>query len=75
MAIVAMVNSTKPAKNVSGITCSHLISEDLTLGNESTTIDHMQSQGEFEWSEAEQGLILGSFFWGYVVRIHKKRTR
>jgi len=29
-----------------------------------TEEDH-QHQGEFNWSESEQGLILGSFFWGY----------
>jgi len=23
--------------------------------------------GEFSWNEAEQGVILGSFFWGYVI--------
>ena len=26
-----------------------------------------QQQGEFNWSEVEQGVILGSFFWGYIV--------
>jgi len=25
------------------------------------------SNGEFNWNEAEQGVILGSFFWGYVL--------
>ncbi|CAG7733200.1 unnamed protein product, partial [Allacma fusca] len=35
------------------------------LGNE-TEID-IRSKGEFEWNEAEQGFILGSFFFGYVL--------
>lgn len=27
----------------------------------------MQDKGEFFWNERTQGLILSSFFWGYVV--------
>lgn len=28
---------------------------------------HSFQDGEFVWTEYEQGLILGSFFWGYVL--------
>lgn len=27
---------------------------------------HNQQEGEFDWDETLQGLILGSFFWGYA---------
>ena len=27
----------------------------------------LDTSGEFHWNEAEQGVILGSFFWGYVL--------
>lgn len=33
-------------------------------GNGETTIAH---HGEFQWTEVEQGVILGSFFWGYIL--------
>jgi len=26
-----------------------------------------KTDGEFEWNEVQQGVILGAFFWGYVV--------
>ena len=26
-----------------------------------------EEMGEFDWTEAQQGFILGSFFWGYVI--------
>ena len=33
-------------------------------GNGGTATAH---HGEFQWTEVEQGVILGSFFWGYIL--------
>jgi len=59
VAMVAMVNNTSPDKNHSAVTgqCPAQISQNGTSSKE----------GEFSWSEAEQGWILGSFFYGYVL--------
>lgn len=35
--------------------------------------DDSSSGGDFEWSESLQGIILGSFFVGYVRRVFLKR--
>lgn len=32
-----------------------------------STVQHEFNSGEFDWSEALQGIILSSFFWGYVI--------
>jgi ACS family sodium-dependent inorganic phosphate cotransporter-like MFS transporter 5 len=59
IAIVAMVGSNKGhAKNVSN-TAACVFNE--------TIKGHEEINGEFDWNEKEQGLILGSFFWGYVL--------
>jgi ACS family sodium-dependent inorganic phosphate cotransporter len=31
----------------------------------------MVDQGEFDWDEQDQGIIMSSFFWGYVIMIIK----
>lgn len=71
LAIVAMVKprnsnghglaNSSISSTVHEVTCSHLIEES------SEDSSPTASQGEFEWNEAEQGFILGSFFWGYVL--------
>lgn len=46
---------------------AHLgLSYDLE-GYEDEPLPDPEPSGEFNWDEAEQGLILGSFFYGYVV--------
>ncbi|EYB80939.1 hypothetical protein Y032_0396g672 [Ancylostoma ceylanicum] len=34
---------------------------------ENKTTDEQKVTGEFEWSKALQGQILGAFFWGYIL--------
>jgi hypothetical protein len=29
------------------------------------------TEGEFDWDEVQQGIILGAFFWGYMVRAYE----
>ncbi|XP_044732430.1 putative inorganic phosphate cotransporter isoform X2 [Chrysoperla carnea] len=41
--------------------------EDHTCSFNSTEGDNEHSGGDFDWSDQEQGLILSSFFWGYVI--------
>ncbi|XP_035707132.1 putative inorganic phosphate cotransporter [Folsomia candida] len=36
-------------------------------GNNGNVTSVNEDDGEFDWSEAEQGFILGSFFWGYLI--------
>jgi len=74
MAIVAMVNSTKVSSHDAGDTvqspqatsnlslshgaCSHLRNTD-EAGRDQAGDDILAAQGEFHWSEADQGIILG----------------
>lgn len=74
LAIVAMVKHTR---------VHHHHHENNTENNNNTDVmktgtycerdnnlaynDNDESLGEFDWNEAEQGLILGSFFWGYFL--------
>ncbi|XP_017116101.1 putative inorganic phosphate cotransporter [Drosophila elegans] len=65
VAIVAMVNQTAiPHSNSSVIdadTCP------LPEPNHNGSNPNPQREGEFVWDEATQGLVLGSFFYGYVL--------
>jgi len=65
VAIVAMVNQTAiPHSNSSVIdtdTCP------LPEPNHNGSDPNPQKEGEFVWDEATQGLVLGSFFYGYVL--------
>ncbi|CAL8095520.1 unnamed protein product [Orchesella dallaii] len=83
IAIVSMVNQTAVTidKNENGSnfnisdasgTCDHLrvvieeeFDENGTLIEKEEIVDEIV--GEFDWSPTEQGVILGSFFWGYVL--------
>ncbi|CAL4122351.1 unnamed protein product [Meganyctiphanes norvegica] len=59
VAIVAMVNNTAiPHVNSS--------SADACPEPPPTNNTAPPKEGEFEWDEKTQGLILGSFFWGYI---------
>ncbi|XP_022239379.1 putative inorganic phosphate cotransporter [Limulus polyphemus] len=59
VAIVAMVNSSKVEKNVT------MIDECPLPNNENSTSS--AKEGVFQWDEKIQGIILGSFYYGYVV--------
>ncbi|EDV47235.1 putative inorganic phosphate cotransporter isoform X1 [Drosophila erecta] len=65
VAIVAMVNQTAiPHSNSSVIdtdTCP------LPVPHHNGSDPNPQKEGEFVWDEATQGLVLGSFFYGYVL--------
>ncbi|KAL3272355.1 hypothetical protein HHI36_013834 [Cryptolaemus montrouzieri] len=60
VAIVAMVNQTAFPEPINNNTFEHCPLPNTT---NSTTPD---KPGEFVWNEATQGLVLGSFFYGYV---------
>ena len=62
VAIVAMVNDTSEAgKNISENSCPAPI-----VPSNSSIPDHDQSGEKFDWDSKTQGLVLGSFFYGYV---------
>jgi ACS family sodium-dependent inorganic phosphate cotransporter-like MFS transporter 5 len=60
VAIVAMVyrNTTQPNNNN---TYDHCVAPN------SSNSTQPPNEGEFNWDEATQGLVLGSFFYGYVL--------
>ncbi|CAG9774089.1 unnamed protein product [Ceutorhynchus assimilis] len=59
VAIVAMVNQTATATQNGVI--------DSCPTPNSSTISTSYSEGEFNWDEKTQGIVLGAFFYGYVV--------
>ncbi|XP_030567768.1 putative inorganic phosphate cotransporter [Drosophila novamexicana] len=69
VAIVAMVNQTAiPHSNSSVLandTCPTPASNGTSMGTFWRRLP--PSEGEFVWDEATQGLVLGSFFYGYVL--------
>jgi MFS family permease len=74
LAIVAMVRHTPhhaPSNATSNLTlvpqsCSELL-KPFNASDPSASAGSGGESGEFDWTEAEQGFILGSFFWGYVL--------
>lgn len=72
IAIVAMVGSKPGHGHGQGHETHKSSSACVYTANNSMKLDDIHSAeatlGEFHhWTEAEQGLILGSFFWGYVI--------
>jgi len=73
LAIVSMVkhNSTSKIGRPVLETCSELIpnttteSPILSLVNSHSLVE--DPDGEFDWDGEDQGIILGAFFWGYVL--------
>ncbi|KAJ9590663.1 hypothetical protein L9F63_016291, partial [Diploptera punctata] len=59
VAIVAMVNNSAIPQDIMNIT------DVCPVENDNMTVT--QPDGEFVWDESTQGLILGSFFYGYVL--------
>ncbi|CAL8122496.1 unnamed protein product [Orchesella dallaii] len=60
------------AKNASSASTSPHDYDDLSEVTEgiqliANSFEENEEKGEFAWSEADQGVILGSFFWGYVL--------
>ncbi|XP_071452001.1 putative inorganic phosphate cotransporter isoform X2 [Hetaerina americana] len=68
VAIVAMVNHTALAQHH-----PHDLEEGdenataSVCGSGDSTMDEMSVDGPFEWSEPTQGLVLASYFWGYII--------
>jgi len=62
VAILSMVNSTYQESHSSSSNQSVSISCPQNIIQNTTTID-----GEFKWDENKQSLVLGSFFYGYIV--------
>jgi hypothetical protein len=70
-AIVSMVNTTSstPGGSSAGANvCTELLPNRSAL-TEGQISAASGPAGEFYWSGEEQGIILGSFFWGYVLVI------
>lgn len=64
VAIVAMVNQTAiPQVNISTNNSSDDTCPVHTAQNKTSAL----REGDFDWDEATQGLVLGSFFYGYVL--------
>ncbi|XP_045601433.2 sialin isoform X2 [Procambarus clarkii] len=63
IAIVAMVNTTRSTLNDSHLP-SGACPATRNLSHNGTDDDDLGG-GEFDWSLEEQGIILGTFFWGY----------
>ncbi|XP_015838353.2 putative inorganic phosphate cotransporter [Tribolium castaneum] len=63
VAIVAMVNNTAiPQPSTNSNIYDHCLVPNATNSTQPNTSD-----GEFAWDEAKQGIVLGSFFYGYVL--------
>lgn len=58
VAIVAMINNTAIPHNIS-------ISDVCPIDSNNSVVP--QKNGEFDWDETTQGIVLGSFFYGYVL--------
>lgn len=48
-------------------TSSAVLSKRFTIDQSNDTGVFISDKNKFHWTEEEQGLILGSFFWGYIV--------
>ncbi|GFR00304.1 hypothetical protein TNCT_75011 [Trichonephila clavata] len=68
VAIIAMVKESNPSNDTSSqeiIACQELLQE-APYGNSSAK-SHSIPSGEFDWDPQLQGLVLGAFFYGYVI--------
>lgn len=61
---VAIVSMVKHGRKVP-LSTFNVSQSSLATENEPSL--EIISKGEFEWDERVQGLVLGAFFWGYVV--------
>jgi ACS family sodium-dependent inorganic phosphate cotransporter len=61
IALTQIAVKTQSSKStISGEVCA--FEEDVIVGN-----DVSSNEGNYEWSEALQGVILSSFYWGYII--------
>lgn len=68
VAIVCMVNKTAIQTNSSKQKSQEAASDcGLLSSNSNTSSTSLFEDGEFVWDKTIQGLILGAFFWGYLV--------
>jgi len=69
MAIVAMTatNDSTTSTNLTSSVCPTLLSESGLHHTSRHDTAPTESAGEFDWNGEDQGIILGSFFWGYIV--------
>jgi ACS family sodium-dependent inorganic phosphate cotransporter-like MFS transporter 5 len=76
LAIVAMVEDDMPVLNSDGttstapakiISCDELIHTPIALNSSAKDISAHKLEPKFQWTETEQGIILGSFFYGYFI--------
>ncbi|XP_046383296.1 sialin-like [Ischnura elegans] len=64
IAIVAMVKE-QPTENLFNTTSNKCFRDEEELVN--GTAKNVTSDGEFDWNEMQQGIVFGSFFWGYLL--------
>ncbi|ODM94567.1 putative inorganic phosphate cotransporter [Orchesella cincta] len=62
-----MVNDNEPETTVTRGMCPALQSQANESLSKLETFESEQLAPTFNWDERDQGLILGSFFWGYVI--------
>ncbi|XP_066993507.2 sialin [Anabrus simplex] len=70
LSIVAMVNRTGMDSGATINTKTSISSEqqeNMTTNTSDDAHADKVSQGEFNWNEMQQSIILGSFFWGYLI--------
>jgi ACS family sodium-dependent inorganic phosphate cotransporter len=73
VAIVAMVNQTAikldnaAADHHSGHVASNVTDDTVCLASDAGSGDQSSNDGPLLWSEPNQGLVLGSYFWGYLI--------
>ncbi|XP_069979625.1 vesicular glutamate transporter 1 isoform X3 [Penaeus vannamei] len=64
VAIVAMVNAAHPVNNASH--ASNACQAALNVTDEAGDAEY-KGNGEYNWTIQQQGIILGTFFWGYFI--------
>ncbi|XP_021924654.1 putative inorganic phosphate cotransporter isoform X2 [Zootermopsis nevadensis] len=69
LAIVGMVNSTsvEPTSQEEALSSASggCLAANVSVSTNKQVVDG--AQGEFSWDEVQQGIILSSFFWGYLI--------
>lgn len=59
--------STNISEGSSGPACPSAVIHSGNSGGYQSLLWENSSEGEFEWDEVQQGIILGAFFWGYML--------
>ncbi|KAG8226335.1 hypothetical protein J437_LFUL009912 [Ladona fulva] len=66
IAIVAMVKQ-QTAKNEYHVAGNPCLSTNKSADVSEDTQENSKVDAEFDWNEVQQGIVFGSFFWGYLV--------